>query len=134
MLIVHPSSQTTAGVWIAQEPLLVLDVDAPSSEKGRALRDSLAASVSNVPHPRSWAHHFDRFLEVADVKNWRAFVKNTRSVGVEDDGVSLILTPSRNQGARDGFTELLDRARQLPADASDEELGKALDAALDSSE
>jgi len=101
----HASSKTTAGVWILELPVLV--VDATDVEAlGRQVAQALAASKEGVPHPVSWKGIFDPVLELAGVKSWATFVKSARCVGIEGvlEGVSFIST--ENLGASGGFNDI----------------------------
>jgi hypothetical protein len=129
-LYIHSSSQTTAGVWIINAPVLAVDKK-DIDEVGRALSECLAASRAGVPHPKSFTNLFGPVLSLAGVKSLSTFVKSARCVEVEtSDGATVTLIPTRN--VHDGFAPL--SIRMEAALGADEALGSAAIAALARSE
>jgi hypothetical protein len=108
---VHASSETTAGVWILSAPTFRLDRDSSDADLGRAVRAALEGSKSNVPHPRVWKGLFDPILKEAGVGSWAAFTSGAQCALVEQDSDSaLVVTPTVNRGAAEGF-------KPIPAEA-----------------
>jgi hypothetical protein len=103
VVVTHSASQTTAGVWIASDPVSRCDA-ANSDCVGRAVIDALAASESGVPHPslEEMSRLFNPVLRVAEVSTWRTFAARAKCVQISSDGVRAILRPMTNRG-KDGF-------------------------------
>jgi len=123
-VIVHPSSQTTDGVWIVSEPCLVLDMSCSDREIGKAVAEALECSRTGVPHPIEWKGIVVPLLRAAGVKSWTTFAKNTTSVEVEADGNALVLVPTKNLGTIEGFEPDLSGRKKLDRSADDETTGK----------
>lgn len=130
-LYVHSSSKTTAGVWLINSPVLAVDKE-DAGEIGRSIRECLAASREDVPHPKSFTSLFDPVLDLSGVKSFGTFVKSAKCVEVEmRDGAAVTLIPTRNEGVDDGFAPLPYKT-EAPL-GSDEALGSAAVAALEMS-
>jgi hypothetical protein len=52
--VIQPESRTTAGVWIAWEPVQVLSSTTDMATVAQAIRNALAASQDGVAHPTDW--------------------------------------------------------------------------------
>lgn len=132
MLYVHSSSKTTVGIWILNAPVLSVN-KTDVGELGRAIRECLAASCENVPHPRSFTNLFDPVLARAGVKSAGGFLKAAKCVEVETSGEATVsLIPTRNEGIKSGFVPLPGKA--VSVIGSDDELGFAAIEALATSE
>ncbi|WDZ87373.1 hypothetical protein [Micromonospora cathayae] len=125
------SSLTVDGFWVANGSHEVLDTDVDDAGLGAALRRMLAASHTGVanPHVGAAASPFAPMLATLGLRAYSTYVKGTRHVDVEADGGTLVVTPSRNGGSREGFVGLPDRAVRLTA-PEPAALGAALRAAL----
>lgn len=130
-LLVQTSSRTSLGVWVLDGDVAVLAAGVPPDEIGSTVLRALARS-SVVPHPTSWDHLTTGLLSAAGVRSWRTFSKGTRSVSVELDN-EVVVTPSRNLGAVDGFEPLSNLAIRLSADAPVEQLGRTVRDGLEAS-
>lgn len=122
-IFVHSSSRTTAGVWLLSEPVAAVAVDDPE-ELGRRILEALNASKDQVPHPKSWKNLFDPVLHLAGVKSWSTFVKSAKCVEIEAINGVAKLIPTRNLGADDGFSPLIEKAESC--ETSPDKLGAAL--------
>ncbi|WP_156433012.1 hypothetical protein [Sinorhizobium sp. GL28] len=132
MLYVHSSSKTTVGLWILNAPVLSID-KTDVGEVGRAIRECLAASCENVPHPRSFTNLFDPVLVRAGVKSFGRFLKAAKCVEVETSCEATVrLIPTRNEGVKSGFVPLT--GKTVSVIGSDEDLGSAAIEALATSE
>lgn len=129
--VAHSSSLTTDGLWIANGTFDLLDADAGDKELGAAVRRMLDASRSGVPAPdlRGGPSPFAPVLAALGLRSFATYAKGTRHVDVEQDGDEVLVTPTRNGGAREGFVGDTDQASRLTA-PDDDELGGALRAAL----
>src|SRR5689334_13429113 len=88
--LIHPDSQTTAGVWLAQPPYLKVAITVDCATLGCNLLSALAQSRHNIPHPTVWDKN-DPVLELAGAKSWRAFAKDATYFDVTcDDGCVTI--------------------------------------------
>ncbi len=123
----HPESETTAGVWLATAPYVSAPLDSGPGTLGEAIAAALAASVSGVPHPISWAGLTKPRLDAAGSKSEAIFMRGARLVSVSQDGTTMTLEATHNGGAKGetkGFSELRATAMKLQA-ARDGELGEA---------
>ncbi|MCW3842176.1 hypothetical protein ONA70_18945 [Micromonospora yasonensis] len=129
--VAHSSSLTTDGLWIANGVFDLLDADAGDKELGAAVRHMLDASRSGVPTPdlRYGPSPFAPVLAALGLRSWATYAKGTVHVDVEQDGDEVLVTPTRNGGAREGFVGDTGQTARLTA-PGDEELGSALRAAL----
>ncbi|SBT46039.1 hypothetical protein [Micromonospora narathiwatensis] len=132
--VAHSSSLTADGMWIANGTFQVLDEPADARELGAAVRRMLGASRAGVPTPalRDGPSPFAPVLDALGLRTWATYAKGTRHVDVEQDAGTVVVSPTRNGGAREGFVGLTEHAVRL-TDPGDAELGEALRAALDRS-
>jgi hypothetical protein len=126
-IYVHSSSKTTAGVWVMDAPVLVVE-EGDARELGQSLRECLAASSEGIPHPKSFTNLSDLMLSLAGVKSYRTFAKSAKCVEVEMNGETATFIPTRNEGAEGGFVPLPGKAQI--AGGGDDALGSAAIAAL----
>lgn len=128
-IFIRTVSRTEHGLGMVDGPPATLAVGSPPGDVGEAVLASLARSRS-VPHPTSWEGlNDDPMLREANVKTWSAFSRSASVVEVRLDA-EFVLTPTRNEGARGGFAHLNEKALHLPATASAEELGRAVEQAF----
>ncbi|MEU5722779.1 hypothetical protein ABZ783_13250 [Micromonospora sp. NPDC047738] len=132
--VAHSSSLTTDGMWIANGVFDVLDESVDARDLGAAVRRMLAASRTGLPSPdlRGGPSPFAPVLDALGLRSWTSYAKGTRHVDVEQDADAVLVSPTRNGGAREGFVGLAEHAVRL-TDPGDAELGAALRAALDRS-
>jgi hypothetical protein len=126
-IFIQADSRTTAGLWIATGPVASASHDDPQ-EISRLLIACLDASKDGVPHPKEWAGFLKPFLSAVGVRSWKAFVKGAKHVRVSLDTWVVTFKPYRNDGAKDGFTPMSDKARSVPQASAD--LGRELLAAF----
>lgn len=128
-IFLHASSKTTAGVWIMDEPLLV--VDSPdATQLGSCVVIALNGSRENVPHPTIWKGHFDPMLRLVGVKTLNAFMKANKCVEIESAAGQISFTPTKNLGTTGGFEPLDTKVIQVMLGTPDS-LGRSLFAAFD---
>lgn len=107
-LLVTAMSRTVDGFWVACPPYLRLDRrTATPEEVGAAVETALEGSRDMVATP-DWSgpSPLQPLFELAKVRSWSTFVRGARLVGVEQEGEAVRVTPQRNEGAREGFSEL----------------------------
>lgn len=133
-LILYPYSQTSAGVWIGADPVVVFDIDVSTARLGALVRDVLSRSKGPVRHPgpTEWAALDKPLLNAAGVRSWGAFVRGALLSNVRSDGRTVEFFPHENRGPRDGFQPMGLASIVVEAVVSDEELGAAALTALDS--
>lgn len=131
LVVIHPWTRSTSGVMSVCEPYLVLRAFDPAS-LGAAVRKALDASLTDVPHlnPADSGAHLQPLLKAANVRSWSALVRGAHSVEIEDNGETVVFTPTVNRGARDGFVERVGRAIEA-GDVTEKGLGVAALEALD---
>ncbi|MFC0005791.1 hypothetical protein [Micromonospora siamensis] len=128
--VVHSSSLTVDGLWIANGVFELLDDSPGDKELGAAVRRMLDASRDGVPTPdlRGGPSLFAPVLDALGLRSWATYAKGAVHVDVEQDGEDVLVSPTRN-GGREGFVGLTEQSVRLAA-PDDEELGVALRAAL----
>ncbi|WP_157096744.1 hypothetical protein [Tsuneonella dongtanensis] len=113
-LVVAPIIQTTAGLGLEVEPIVV-EPHEPSIIAA-ALSSAISRSGRTVPHPSQdeWKGLFKPFLDAVGVRSSRAFMKDAIRVEIRVAGDRLELTPQRNLGSNRGFEPLTDLAVSAP--------------------
>lgn len=113
--IVTSYTQTPPGFWQMNGHFSRIRPEGESNALGQAILDALDAS-NTVPLRDVDASDetFAPVLQALGLKRYTQYMKDVASVSVEigNDGV-LKVTPMRNAGAREGFVEIVDRARAL---------------------
>jgi hypothetical protein len=123
-IVVHSSSRTTSGFWIAAPPFLRLEeTDSQPLALGDAIMAALTGSNSPVPPPLSWRGLLKPLLEQACVKSWETFVKNAHSVEVLFENNQFTIIPNRNLGPSEGFEPIDEKSVIVPVGISTTELG-----------
>jgi hypothetical protein len=127
----QPSSKATTGLWIATPPQVQVSSRDSQQRKGEAALEVLNASQQGVPLPEDTGSVIAPLLTRAGVKSWPEFMKKAKGVGLELEGNQLTVTPHRqiprSKGALEGIE---DQHILLPADASPDEIGAALEEAM----
>jgi len=115
-LIIAPVIRTTSGVGLEVDPILVNDLT-DSEAIRNSLIQALEGSQRIVPHPSQdqWNGFFKPFHDAADVRSFKAFMKNAKSIYIDAAEDYIRLTPLRNLGARGGFEEMADAAITMAA-------------------
>lgn len=127
-LYIHSSSETTAGVWIMNAPVLCLS-KSDIGALGSSIRRCLSASRGGIPHPETFTNIFKPVLDLAGVKSYASFVKSVKCLHIRAlDEETVTLVPTRNDGAKGGFAQLPNTIQV--ALGSDTDLGSAAVAAL----
>ena len=128
----HAFSRTTAGIAMGAGPRIKLSNNAVRDELGNAVLTALEGSTTGVPHPmpKESAKSFQPMLDLACVKNWAAFSRGAANVDITLKDERLEFEPWRNAGAREGFVPIPNAQIVLPANASADEIGEALQKAM----
>ncbi len=127
----HSCSKTTAGWWLTTAPYIRLPADARPLEVGNAVLRGLEASRHNIPGPTRWDGIIEPMLELAGVKSWGKFMKDSLSISIGDDGEWLTFEPTKNQGPRRGCTWLGEKNFRIPHGSTAEEIGNAVQRAIE---
>lgn len=132
-IITHSVSVTVAGVGVDSQPVFELATDNVIG-LGAAILEALQHSRSGVPHPAQaeWGQIGVPILKAAKVRSWRALARSAKYVHMRVEKDSVVFTPTRNLGPKDGFIELLERERSSAPTAA--EVGTALLAAFEDAE
>jgi hypothetical protein len=112
-LIVASYSKTTAGLWVMNGWLRQLRRDADDEALGVAIMSALDASENDVDVPVVDPNPDAPLLRMLGLRSYGVFMVGTQCVRVNRDGGTIQITPKRNGGGRNGFTELADRAERL---------------------
>lgn len=132
MWIVGPLSQMeTIGLWMSHSPYVSLPAETPYRQLADAVRVALSQSGTipdinfrDTPVPPS------PVLEAAGVKSWSTFHKGAKLISLSADSERITLTPNRNEGPREGFNPMAAAELSIPATATDDELGAAIERAF----
>lgn len=124
IILLHPSSRTTAGVWVFSESAVSC---APTDvmEVGGLISNALIHSKDNLPHPTHWKGFFAPVLQLSGSRTFGDFMKLAKCVEIDQQGNSITFTPTKNLGTDDGFEPITARACQANAERTDD-LGTAL--------
>ena len=81
-VILGPVSVTTAGVGVAVEPFLCIEVE-NIGKLGKGVLATLEKSQHGVPHPKQdqWKALLAPMLKAAGVKSWSSFAKSASVTG-----------------------------------------------------
>jgi hypothetical protein len=127
--IVQSSSQTVAGFWISTGTPVRFSSTSSAMELGQAVVEALARSKQGVETPPRDAKLSQPLLDLVGVRDYAAYMKGTRSIDVDaaetPDGQQMKITPTRNEGARGGFTPIAGKAVTIIF-ASPGQLGEAI--------
>lgn len=126
---VHSDRQTTSGVWIASSPFLKLQSSEPVEVLGTAIQTALAASQTNVDHPKDWDAVEYPLPEMAGVKSWTSFMRQALCVSLRLTDSILTIAATKNKGPTVGF-EPLDKSVTVSSMSPPEEIGRAMLEAL----
>ena len=127
--IIQPESRTSTGLWIVDEPIQVIECDAPTVVVGKAVRLALNGSRDGVDSPKDWRTLLAPLLKVAGVRSWDALQRSSRLCEVEATCEVIRVMPSQNGGAvgpNKGFHTLREKAITLIPNSTDEEIGDAV--------
>ena len=120
------------GDWAEAVPEHVAD-----AELGALVRQALAASREGVPYPDfrndpELARRRKLLFKPAGVRRESEFARGTRSVSIDwqDTEPEVKITPQRNGGRREGFTQMLDQVVTVDANLDDADLGAVVRHAL----
>jgi hypothetical protein len=131
-IILYPSSKTNQGVWILSEPVCAIESDKSPNEIGEILLKVISESKSNVDHPAEWTAHFEPVLKLAGVKSLNTFNKSAKCVEIDSEGEKIVLYPTVNLGASEGF-EPIDNLKVTVPVIEQDSLGSALLKAIECS-
>lgn len=98
-LLIHAISRTTAGVGLAENPVIVDESD--NQQIGSAIMQALSSSRHDVPHTKTSV--FQPFLKAAGVRSYKAFMKDATLVDIEKRGSLFIIQRWNNEGPKEGF-------------------------------
>jgi hypothetical protein len=135
--ILYAQQRTSSGVLVNAAPVVRLPPHAPAADLGTALRTVLASYKEGVPHPKNWSDATQRFLKATGYRSWRALQDPSRSCWIEASAGAFRITPLKNGGPRGdqkGFQPFGAEAVVAPGDATNEQLGRSLEAALAASQ
>jgi hypothetical protein len=130
--IIIPASETSAGMWIAEAPVLRVAGSSTSAALGEAVLEALQRSQTGVPHPTDWPaanREMKTALNAVKVSSFMRLHRQASSVAVDADEGVVTLTPLRNGGYKGpdrGFSGLPSKARRLSRGTSTAEVGAAV--------
>lgn len=111
--------------------------DVADEELGALARRALAASRDGVPYPDfrndpEPARRRKTLFKLAGVRSETEFERATKTVSIswQDTDPEMRITPYRNAGRRQGFTQMLEQVITVNANADDDSLGAAVRQAL----
>jgi hypothetical protein len=102
-------SKTVDGAWIGNAPYSCIEAEDLKSV-GLGIVAALEASKIGVPHPTEFSSLLQPLLAAANARTYSSFVRNTFLVEVLRERSRITFLPTRNEGARNGFTPIYDKA------------------------
>jgi hypothetical protein len=112
-LIVASYSQTTAGLWVMNGWLRQLRQETDDEGLGALILSALDASKNNIDVPVIDPNPDAPLLKMLGLRSYGVFMVGTQCVRVNRDVGTIQVTPKRNRGGQNGFTELTDRTERL---------------------
>jgi hypothetical protein len=112
-LIVASYSKTTAGLWVMNGWLRQLHQEADDESLGVVIVSALDASENDIDVPVVDPNPDAPLLKMLGLRSYGVFMVGTQCVRISRDGDTIQVTPKRNGGGRNGFTELTDRIERL---------------------
>ena len=128
-LIVASYSKTSAGLWVMNGWLRQLHQEATDDGLGAVIVSALDASENDIDVPVVDPNPDTTLLKMLGLRSYGVFMVGTQCVRVSRDGSTIQVTPKRNGGGRNGFTELTDRTERLEA-PTDRQVGAAVRGSL----
>ncbi len=115
-IVIAPISRSVGGHALAGEPRW-FGRSAKKTVIADAVVDALARSTGGLPDlsPEQAKRYFIPFQDAADVKNFKTFMRDARSVDIDVAGDVATLTPLENLGVRNGFEAVVENALTVPA-------------------
>ncbi len=115
-IVIAPISRSVGGHALAGEPRW-FGRSAKKTVIADAVVDALARSTGGLPDlsPEQAKRYFIPFQDAADVKNFKTFMRDARSVDIDVAGDAATLTPLENLGVRNGFEAVVENALTVPA-------------------
>jgi hypothetical protein len=128
----HSSSLTESGFWVSTAPFLKVKLGSPLAALGETAITVLGASRESIPDLRrdEWSHVFDPMLELAGVTSWEAFKRTAVDLSLESKGGRIRVIPGRDLGPDEGFEQIPEKAVELSAGATPEDVGAAIEEAV----
>jgi len=134
VIYLHSSSMTTAGIWMATQPFVAIDISEDDVVKVNHIKNALEQSREYVPHPVRSSNLFEPILKLAGVTSYSEFTESARSCSIELEGRRLRFIPYRNLGPRIGHEEITGRIKSVSINASAERIAATLESAFDACE
>lgn len=116
-IILAPVSRSVGGHALAGEPRW-FGRSAKKAVIADAIVDALSRSTGGLPDLSSEQakRYFIPFQDAANVKNFKTFMRDAKSVDIDVAGDVATLTPLENLGVRNGFEAVADGAMTVPAE------------------
>jgi hypothetical protein len=124
VLLMHATSKTVDGLWIATPPGLALTEDAGDDLLGICAKALLTESREGLPRPGDWKDVVVPVYELAGVKGWRAFSRGTKLVSIEETDDGFQVTMWANDGR--GFSGTDIPGIRVARSCNNRELGRAI--------
>ena len=112
-LIVASYSKTTAGLWVMNGWLRHVHQETDDEGLGAVIVGALDASENDVDVPVVDPNPDAPLLKMLGLRSYGVFMVGTQCVRVNRDGGTIQVTPKRNGGGRNGFSELTERTELL---------------------
>jgi hypothetical protein len=131
--LVEANSKVETGFWVSTNPVIRLSRSASVTDLGTAVRLALAESRRGGSYPSLGGAFPSSLLEVAGVRSWNDLQRSAALCLVKGDSSIIRVVPHRNGGTTGddkGYHSLSESSVDVAADASDDELGAAVRAAM----
>jgi hypothetical protein len=108
-LIVASYSRTTPGFWVMNGTFVRLAKDVSDDKLGATLERALSISQRGLAAPSPTGPSTGApLLKELGFESYSAYAKGVRSVQVARTSSHVAVVPTRNEGSRRGFVELVD--------------------------
>ncbi|HLN28312.1 MAG TPA: contact-dependent growth inhibition system immunity protein [Gemmataceae bacterium] len=91
---------------------------------------ALSKSRQGVPLPKPEDNLVVGILQMANVKSWSAFMRAAKCISLELEDGRLSIVPHSKLGSKGALESISEKTIVMPADASPEEIGAAMEEAF----
>jgi len=132
-LVFCSSATTTVGLLLSIAPYIHLPEDANDDEIVSAINTVIEANQYKIPHPKQdeWTDFGKNRLKNLGLKSYKEEYAIALVCSVEENEKSFLFFPTRNEGARKGYTFISDSVIEISKKESNEKIAAALREALD---
>lgn len=122
-------SETTVGVLMGTEPIIIIDIDSLPKTLGDTLIKVLSESKSKIPHPKSAAEFkivLNNFLKYINEKSFSSLMKKSMLCNINEKNGNISILPNQNMGMKGGFVPIFDKEINISSKSCPEDIGNIL--------